>query len=83
MIEIRLYQLEQFCLRWQTKVETYGDSSLEDIFDKFTSLYIVFNKLYRTLETILLEKTNLRQFKGLSLKRKRKTNCVIIAKPFY
>jgi hypothetical protein len=72
MIDVKLYQLEQFCIRWQTKVETYGDSNLEDIFDKFSSLYIIFNKLYRTLETILLEKNILTTIQGLKFRSKKK-----------
>jgi hypothetical protein len=72
MIDVKLYQLEQFCIRWQTKVDTYGDSNLEDIFDKFTSLYIVFNKLYRTLETLLLEKNELASIQGLKFRSRKK-----------
>ena len=72
MIDIRLYQLEQFYARWQTKVDTYGISNLEDVYDKFSSQYIIFNSLYRTLEAILLEKNKLTSIQGLKFRSKKK-----------
>ena len=38
-------ELTQFCLNWQEKAEACGDD-LQGCFDKFFTLYVVFNRLY-------------------------------------
>jgi hypothetical protein len=39
-------QLEQFYYNWLGKADTYSENTLADQFDKFISLYVVFNALY-------------------------------------
>ena len=38
-------ELRVFCERWLKKADRYGEST-EDIFDKFFSLYVVYNAIY-------------------------------------
>jgi hypothetical protein len=39
-------QLEQFYNNWLGKADSYSNNTLADQFDKFISLYVVFNALY-------------------------------------
>lgn len=40
------YQLEYFCETWLKKAESYKLEELSDCFDKFFTLYVVYNRLY-------------------------------------
>lgn len=68
MIEFKLIELQDFCLRWQEKADNYSEDNLADIFDKFSSLYIIFNRLYNTLEGILRDKDELNNIPGIRFK---------------
>ena len=68
MIDFRLIQLQDFYLRWKEKADNYGEDDLADIFDKFTSLYIIYNRLYNTLEGILRDKDELKNIPGIRFK---------------
>lgn len=39
-------ELILFCRRWLDKASTYNDNDLKDCFDKFFSLFVVYNALY-------------------------------------
>jgi hypothetical protein len=39
-------RLEQFCDRWQAKANGYGVHQTEDWFDRFFTLWVLFNALY-------------------------------------
>ncbi len=39
-------EIENFCHNWIEKAEAYNDSNLQDVFDKFFTLYVVYNRLY-------------------------------------
>src|SRR5688572_24166509 len=39
-------KLMDFCERWMIKASSYGTDSLSDCFDKFFTLFVVYNALY-------------------------------------
>lgn len=43
------YELHEFCERWFQKARRYNEVSLDECFDRFFSLYIVYNRLYAEL----------------------------------
>ncbi len=51
---------KDFCNRWLKKADSQGERKLNDIFDEFLALYIVYNALYSQLTTNLNDslKTN-------------------------
>ncbi len=51
-----LWGFEQFVQRWLKKAEEYDGSDLSDAFDKFITLYIVFNILYEEAFSRIKEK---------------------------
>lgn len=40
------YAIERFCDRWIDKAETYRSNDLEDLFDKFFTLFVAYNRFY-------------------------------------
>ncbi len=43
---MRSSELKSFCNRWIEKADNYTNDSIEDVFDRFFSLYVVYNALY-------------------------------------
>lgn len=41
-----IYAIESFCDRWINKAETYRSNDLEDLFDRFFTLFVAYNRLY-------------------------------------
>ena len=39
-------EIETFCQNWIEKAEAYNDNNLQDVFDKFFTLFVVYNRLY-------------------------------------
>lgn len=39
-------ELQRFCDEWLAKAEQYADASVHDCYDKFFTLFVVFNRLY-------------------------------------
>ncbi len=50
-------ELITFCNRWLEKADKYSDDSTDEVFDKFFSLYVVYNAIY-TEATIKLKEKN-------------------------
>lgn len=50
-------KLITFCNRWLEKADKYTNDTTEDVFDKFFSLYVVYNAIY-TEATIKLKENN-------------------------
>lgn len=40
------YAIECFCERWITKADAYQTHHIEDLFDKFFTLFVAYNRLY-------------------------------------
>ncbi|WP_134044366.1 hypothetical protein [Paraburkholderia caballeronis] len=41
-----IYPIEIFCDRWISKADIYRSDSLEDLFDRFFTLFVAYNRLY-------------------------------------
>ena len=39
-------ELSEFCRNWRAKADLYSPENLRDAFDRFFTLYVVFNRLY-------------------------------------
>jgi hypothetical protein len=39
-------EIKNFCYNWLEKAKVYDDEFLQDVFDKFFTLYVVYNRLY-------------------------------------
>ena len=48
-----LYATEHFCQRWINKASTYQEDELEDLFDKFFTLFVAYNRIYSVAAKIL------------------------------
>lgn len=71
MIEYKIFEMIEFCQRWQKKADNYSNTSLKDSFDKFTTLYIIYNMIYRTLEEKLRDGGKLNNIQSLKYKNKK------------
>jgi hypothetical protein len=40
------YAIERFCERWIDKADAYRSNSLEDLFDRFFTLFVAYNRFY-------------------------------------
>lgn len=59
--------LNEFYIRWVRKTEEYDDNNLSDIFDKFFSLFVIFNRLYSEIAKILIkEDPNIGRWSGFA-----------------
>ncbi|KAA9331786.1 hypothetical protein [Adhaeribacter soli] len=56
---IKKFELEEFYIRWNEKAEAYGSNTLSDCFDKFFTLFVIFNKIYNVVVIDLIEKGKL------------------------
>ncbi|WP_156965980.1 hypothetical protein [Paraburkholderia bannensis] len=41
-----IYSIEIFCDRWISKADAYRSDNLEDLFDRFFTLFVAYNRLY-------------------------------------
>ncbi len=41
-----IFQIEIFCDRWISKANAYRSDNLEDLFDRFFTLFVAYNRLY-------------------------------------
>ncbi len=57
-MNIKIHEFESFCGRWIDKANSYPDD-LSGCFDKFTSLYVVFNRVYTEVGEVLVERGEL------------------------
>jgi len=51
-------EFTEFYRRWKEKAEGYRDENLKDVFDKFFTLYVLYNRLYAEV-TFQMAKDNL------------------------
>jgi hypothetical protein len=40
------YAIERFCNRWIEKALSYQSNELEDLFDRFFTLFVAYNRIY-------------------------------------
>ena len=50
---IKKYQLNDFYGRWREKANAYNADSLSDNFDKFFTLFVIYNRIYNVVVVIL------------------------------
>lgn len=72
MIVLKIYELEQFYNRWNEKLNSYLSEDLKDIFDKFFTAFVIFNRIYNVVEVVLNESGDLVKLKGLGLIDKKR-----------
>jgi hypothetical protein len=41
-----IYAIERFCERWIIKADAYRSDSIEDLFDRFFTLFVAYNRFY-------------------------------------
>lgn len=41
-----IYSIERFCERWIVKADAYRSDNLEDLFDRFFTLFVAYNRFY-------------------------------------
>lgn len=41
-----IYAIERFCERWIDKADAYRSNNLEDLFDRFFTLFVAYNRFY-------------------------------------
>jgi hypothetical protein len=41
-----IHSIDRFCERWINKAEAYRSEDLEDLFDRFFTLFVAFNRIY-------------------------------------
>ena len=56
---IKKQQLEQFYERWRNKVNEYKSDELSNYFDKFFTLFVIYNRIYNVVVAILHQKNEL------------------------
>ncbi|QNF33610.1 hypothetical protein HUW51_13090 [Adhaeribacter swui] len=72
MIVIKIFELQQFYERWNEKLNSYTTQNLNDVFDKFFSLFVIYNRVYNVVEVILNEEGKLVELKSLGLIDKKR-----------
>lgn len=56
---IKKTQLEEFHLRWREKANEYNSDELSDYFDRFFTLFVIYNRIYNVVVSILHEQGQL------------------------
>lgn len=59
MLEVKIHQLNEFYQRWNTKSESYDSEELSTVFDKFFTLFVIFNRMYNVVLAILCDEAEL------------------------
>lgn len=49
------YNFEQFCNRWLEKASEYGENTLSDLFDKYSTYWVIYNRTYIEIANYLLK----------------------------
>jgi hypothetical protein len=71
MIESKILQLVKFNHQWYDKISKYKTDNLADIFDKFTTLFEIYNKIYNTVRVVLKETEELGNVVNLRYRNKK------------
>lgn len=45
-VTMDIHSIDRFCERWINKAEAYRSEDLEDLFDRFFTLFVAFNRIY-------------------------------------
>jgi hypothetical protein len=72
MIVLKIFELEQFYNRWKAKQNSYLSEDLKDLFDKFFTAFVIFNRIYNVVEVVLNESGDLDKLKDLGLIDKKR-----------
>jgi hypothetical protein len=56
---IKKNQLDEFYTRWRAKSDDYNSDELSDYFDKFFTLFVIYNRIYNVVVSILNEQGQL------------------------
>jgi len=68
------YAIEQFCERWIDKADAYRSNDLEDLFDRFFTLFVAYNRYYSAAADLHRATINPRQARLLQGDRREATN---------
>lgn len=67
------HELKEFYQRWKTKADGHDSESLADYFDRFFTLFVIYNRIYNVVNVILAEQGELKILKETG-KIKKKNN---------
>jgi hypothetical protein len=76
-LDIKKHELTEFYQRWRSKARDYKSDSLVDYFDKFFTLYVIFNRIYSVALAVLHEKGQLNDLVELGKIEKLKKNKLV------
>lgn len=68
-----IYAIEQFCDRWIDKAETYQSTELQDLFDRFFTLFVAYNRFYSAAADLHRATLDVRQARALQGDRREAT----------
>lgn len=69
-----IYAIERFCDRWIDKADAYRTDYLEDLFDRFFTLFVAYNRFYSAAAELFRANLDPRQAKLLQGDRREATN---------
>ncbi|WP_319229189.1 hypothetical protein [Draconibacterium orientale] len=72
MIILKIWELEQFCKRWNEKLDSYKQQDLSADFDKFFTAFVIYNRIYNVVEVVLNETGGFTELKKLGLIEKNR-----------
>jgi len=67
------YTIDQFCSRWIDKAQSYQSNELEDLFDRFFTLFVAYNRFYSAASELHRAAIDERQAKMLQGDRREAT----------
>jgi hypothetical protein len=76
-LDIKKHELNEFYHRWRIKSRDYKADSLVDYFDKFFTLYVIFNRIYSVAIAVLHETGQLNDLVELGKIEKLKKNRLV------
>jgi hypothetical protein len=76
-LDIKKHQLIEFYQRWRSKSRDYKGDNLVDYFDKFFTLYVIFNRIYSVSIAVLHETGQLNELVELGKIEKLKKNRLV------
>lgn len=64
---MNIYAIDQFCSRWIDKAQSYQSNQLEDLFDRFFTLFVAYNRFYSAaaeLHRATIDERQAKKFQG-------------------
>lgn len=68
-----IHQIEHFCDRWIEKASAYSTDSLDDLFDRYFTLFVAYNRIYSASAELYRSRINESQARMLQGDRREAT----------